>query len=103
MCPLSVSEGASFQKQVLHIPTQANTSTPSNKQHNSKEKMALDWSYVDSDHDTHHSEDDDKSHHFHYDRFWRRRHRMLFSIFFKIFLTITHICSLICATIHLAH
>ena len=107
MFPLSISEGASFQKQLFHAPAEAHITAPSdNEQHDNKDKTwALDWSYYDDSyhHSRSHSDDDNKSHYFHYDRFWKSRHRILFSILFKIFLAVIHICSLLCATMHLMH
>ena len=106
MFPQSVSIGASSQKQVLHVQNQVNVITPTdNKQHNNKPMdWTFDWSYDDSVHHSHNqSDDDNKSHHFHYDRFYKNRKRILFSILLKIILLITHISSLVYASIHILH
>jgi hypothetical protein len=107
MFPLSISEGAAFQKHSFHAPAEAHIEAPSHsEQHDSKDKTwALDWSYDDDSyhHNRLHADDDNKSHYFHYERFWRSRYRVLLSVLFKILLAIIHICSLVCATVHLLH
>ena len=107
LLPQSVSVGASSQKQVLHVQYQGNVITPTdyNKQHNSKTMdWTFDWSYDNSVHKSHNqSDDDNKSHHFHYDRFCKNRKRILLSILFKIILFLTHTSSLVFASIHILH
>lgn len=104
MFPNSFSVGASSQNQILQVQNPGHIITPSGNKHDSKAMdWTFDWSYDDSVHHHNQSDDDNKSHHFHYDRFSKKRSRILLSILFKILLLITHISSLLFASIHILH
>jgi hypothetical protein len=105
MFPQSVSVGASFQRQILPLQNIDRVVAPSDNKNNNK---PLDWTfdgaYLDTVHHSHNqSDDDNKSHHFHYDRFSKKRNRILLSILIKIILFVTHISSLLFASLHILH
>ena len=105
MFPQSISVGASSQNQLLHVQNEGHIITPTDNNHNNK---AMDWTFDGSFDDTvHHSnsnsDDDNKSHHFHYDRINKKKNWILLSILLKILLLLTHISSLVFASIHLLH
>jgi hypothetical protein len=105
MFPQSVSVGASSQAQVLHIPNEEHVITPSDNKHNNKAMdWTFDWSFDNTVHHSHNqSDDDNKSHHFHYNRFSKNRKRILVNILLKILLIITHVSSIAYASIHILH
>ncbi len=51
----------------------------------------------------HNSDDDGKSHYFHFNRFEKRRCKAIFCFLAKILLLITHVCSLFVGYTHLTH
>ncbi len=106
MFPQSISVGASFQKQLLPVQNQTHIITPADNKHHNDKAMdwTFNWSFDDGVHHGHNqSGDDNKSHHFHYDRFFKNRKRILFSFLLKILLVIAHLSSLIYASINILH
>ena len=98
------SMGASHQKHILDFENPTNAKTPPGN--NSSNDVPLDWTinghhvYQTMGHQTDH---DDQTHKFHYDRFHRNRNRIIVILVIKFLLIITHICTFLCASIHLLH
>jgi hypothetical protein len=105
MFPQKTSIGAATQKEGFQAPAQQHISAPQNNKQNHTKSIdfTFDGSYSDSIHNSHNNDDDNKTYHFHYNRFQKHRNRILLSILLKMLLTITHLSSLIFATMHLLH
>ena len=104
MFPQSTSIGASLQNQSVggQNPTQVIRANNNKQTNTTNMNLAFDWSYTDSDH-SHQSDGEHKLHHFHYDRYFKSRRKMLLRILFKTLLVISHISSLLFASMHILY
>ncbi len=59
--------------------------------------------YSQGHHTSHNADDDGKSHHFHFNRFQKRRSRNLLCLIAKIILLITHALSFLACVNHIIH
>ena len=105
MFPQTTSVGASFQKPNFHIQNQAHINIPpgSKEPHDKASDITFDWTYNDFVHHSHNNDDENKTHHFHYDRLLKNKNRILLGILIKLLLVITHLSSILYATLHLMH
>jgi hypothetical protein len=96
--PTTISVDASNQKQIVNLQIPA--SSNDNKQPDRSMDWTLAWPYEDNSHHTQPAEDD-KHHHFHYDRICKNRRKMAVIVLMKIFLVVIHASSFLYSLVHL--
>lgn len=100
--PYSVSTGAVNQKHLIAVEIPMNHKTESNSRADSRPvNFPFDQYYDSFTHHTGQSEEEQHSHHFHYDRLYKIRKRILWIIFVKTFLLIMHVSSFLYFTMHI--
>ncbi len=104
--PAIVSNGSNSNNTAGQTKTANNPdlTAPDNQHHNSIPLgLELPKNLTQGSRGNHNSDDDGKSHYFHFNRYQKRRCRAIFCFAAKIILLITHLCSLFSGFVHITH